>query len=67
MKTIAIVAAIGAALLLAACTTTTGDTQPQRCYRNTNNGKVPYRVPVPCKADHQSTAPQSTQPTVQQL
>lgn len=60
MKTIPIVAIIGAALLLGACTTTTGNTEPQRCYRTTNSGKVPYRVPVPCKRDHQSAAPQSS-------
>ena len=59
MKTIVIVAVSGAALLLAACATTTNDTQPPRCYRT--NTKVPYRVSVPCKADRQSTGPQSGQ------
>ena len=60
MKTIVIVAVSAAALLLAACATTTDDTQPPRCYR-TVNSKVPYRVSVPCKADRQSTGPQSGQ------
>ena len=65
MKTIAIVAVTGAALLLAACATTTDDTQPQRCYRTVS--KVPYRISVPCKPDRQSTGPQSGQAVKQEL
>lgn len=66
MKTITIVAVTGVALLLAACATTTAEPQPQRCYRTTNSGKVPYRVPVPCKPDRQAAGPQTGQPVVQE-
>lgn len=59
MNTKAILATIAIAILLAGCATVSSETQNPRCYR-TVQGKVPHRVPVPCKSEKSETSSSTT-------